>query len=102
MVFRALILFSLFVGVLDVTPGYACSCASPGTVCSHFWQVSTVFAGTVTAIEPVPERPGMLAIHFAVDQRGRGVDGDTIVIEAAAQNGVNCGYTFQIGERYVV
>lgn len=102
MVFRALILFSLFVGVLDVTPGYACSCASPGTVCSHFWQVSTVFAGTVTAIEPVAERPGMLAVHFAVDQRGRGVDGDTIVIEAAPQNGVNCGYTFQMGGRYVV
>jgi hypothetical protein len=44
----------------------------------------------------------MLAVRFAVDQRGRGVNTDTVVVESAPQNGINCGYTFSLGERYVV
>jgi hypothetical protein len=34
----------------------------------------------------------MWAVHFDVDQRGRGVDSDTVVVESAPQNGANCGY----------
>jgi hypothetical protein len=44
----------------------------------------------------------MLAVHFEVDQRGRGVDTDTVLVESAPQNGANCGYTFNVGQRYVV
>jgi hypothetical protein len=61
-----------------------------------------VFAGTVREIRPLPERPGLLAIHFDVDQRGRNVDSDTLVLESAPQNGANCGYTFAVGQRYLV
>ena len=99
---RVAILTILMLGSAGVVPADACSCASPGAPCTAYWRVSAVFAGTVQEIRPVPERPGMLAIHFDVDQRGRGVNSDTVVIESAPQNGANCGYTFTVGQRYVV
>jgi hypothetical protein len=43
----------------------------------------------------------MRAVRFAV-QGGRGVDSDSVVVESAPQDGFNCGYTFRVGESYVV
>jgi hypothetical protein len=44
----------------------------------------------------------VLAVLFEVDRRGHGIGADTVVVESPPQNGVNCGYTFRLGERYVV
>ena len=99
---RAVVIALSVVCVLDASPANACTCAPPRAACSQFWQVAAVFAGRVTQIAPLPERPGILAVRFAVEQRGRGVDSDTVVVESAPQDGVNCGYTFRVGESYVV
>jgi hypothetical protein len=99
---RLTILTVLVLGTIGLAPADACTCAPPRAPCAEYWRVSAVFAGTVREIRPVPERPGMLAVQFDVDQRGRGVDSDTVVVESAPQNGVNCGYTFTVGQRYVV
>ena len=99
---RAAILTFLVLGTWGVAPAGACTCAGPRAPCAEYWRVSAVFAGTVRDIRPVVARPGVSAVHFDVDQRGRGVESDTVVIESAPQNGFNCGYTFRVGERYVV
>ena len=101
-IMRAAILTFVLLGTWGVAPADACTCASPRAPCAEYWRVSAVFAGTVREIRPVPDRPGMLAVHFDVDQRGRGVESGIVVVESAPQNGVNCGYTFRVGERYVV
>src|SRR5262245_21218595 len=99
---RILIVALVAATLVEAPSADACTCASPTNTCAHFWRVSAVFAGTVRAIEPIADRPGLLAVSFDVDTRGRGVDGDRVVVESAPQNGVNCGYTFQVGQRYVV
>ena len=99
---RALLLTVVLLGTAYPGRADACTCAPPAAMCAVYWRVSTVFAGTVRDIQPVPERPGMLAVRFDVDQRGRGVESDSVTIESAPQDGVNCGYTFRVGERYVV
>ena len=100
-IMRLVILAMLALGTAGVAPAEACKCARSAP-CAEYWRVSAVFAGTVREIRPVPARPGMLAIHFDVDQRGRGVNSDAVVVEAAPQTGDNCGYTFAMGRRYVV
>jgi hypothetical protein len=99
---RLALLTLLFLAGAGLAPADACSCAASRAPCEEYWRVSAVFAGTVRETRPVPERPGMLAVQFAVDQRGRGVDSDSVVVESAPQNGGNCGYTFNVGQRYVV
>jgi hypothetical protein len=99
---RIILLTLLAISALHVTPAEACSCAGPSAPCSQYWRVSAVFAGRVEEIRPTSGEPGNLAVLFSVERRGRGVSSDAIVVESPAQNGVNCGYTFQVGERYVV
>jgi hypothetical protein len=64
--------------------------------------VSAVFAGRVEEIRPADGPPGNRAVRFSVERRGRGVSTDTVTIESQQQDGVNCGYTFQVGEQYIV
>src|SRR4051794_37008575 len=99
---RLAMLTIFLLGATGGAAANACSCASPGAPCATYWRVSAAFAGTVREIRPVPERPGILAVRLDVDQRGRGVASDTVVVESAPQNGFNCGYTFAVGQRYVV
>jgi hypothetical protein len=102
MMTRIILVALLAVFALYATPAEACSCAGPDAPCSQYWRVSAVFAGRVEDIRPTSGEAGNLAVRFAVERRGRGVTTDTVVVESPAQNGVNCGYTFQPGERYVV
>ena len=44
----------------------------------------------------------MVAVHFEVDRRGRGVASNRVVVEAEPKIGFNCGMTFGVGERYIV
>jgi hypothetical protein len=79
-----------------------------------------MFSGRVVAITPAPAgssatlagvtsmttssagRAGTLAIRFALDQPGYGTNGTEAIIYSDPQDGVNCGYSFKLGERYVV
>jgi len=99
---RVLIPMIVLLGFCGTPAAEACSCAAPGALCSAYWNTAAVFVGTVRDIQPVRERPRMLAIRFDVDQRGRGVSANTVVIEAEPQNGISCGYSFKVGVRYFV
>ena len=70
--------------------------------CAQSWHFEAVFAGTVVNIRPMPDTPGVMRVSFNVDARGRGVGSDTVEIVSAVQNGSNCGFTFRLGERYIV
>src|SRR5687767_239946 len=95
--------FTLFLfAALDVPRAAACSCAGPLAPCAQAWRVDAVFAGRVLDIRPSDNPGGSQAVRIAVEQRGRGVDADIVEVHSTPQNGVNCGYTFQAGERYVV
>src|SRR5262245_35659654 len=98
---RLAMLTFLVVGAASVAPADACSCVLGLAPCMQYWRVSAVFAGTARDIRPVPERPGILAVRFDVDQRGRGIESDTVVVESAPQNGANCGYAINVAQRTV-
>ena len=91
----------LVLGAAGVASASECL-APPSHVCAHYWQKAVVFVGTVREIRPVPERPTMVAVHFEVDRRGRGVASNRIVVQAEPKIGMNCGMTFRVGERYIV
>ena len=81
----------------------ACTCLGPGTACAAYWNVAAMFSGRVIAIEPAPPGSGQTqAVRFAVEHAGRGTSGGQAVILSTPQNGVNCGMTFEVGQRYVV
>jgi len=95
---------TLLIGAfLDARVADACSCLPAQSACAAYWQADAMFAGTVVDIQPAPAgAPERLAVRFTVDQPGRGTVGDSAVIYATPQDGINCGYTFRVGERYVV
>jgi hypothetical protein len=83
-------------------------------------DVAAMFSGRVVSITPAPAgssatvagvasmttssagSAGTLVIRFELDQRGYGTSGTEAVIYSDPQNGFNCGYSFKLGERYVV
>jgi hypothetical protein len=99
--FRHLLLSLFILCVVDVGSARACSCAPIGPACSAFWRSDAVFAGRVIEIRPATGK-ATLTVRFAVQQRGRGVDGDIVDVEAEPQNGFNCGFSFTVGQQYVV
>ena len=104
-------------GLLLVIPARyaaACSCESSGPSCQNYFRVDAVFAGTVTSISEVPDpdapplRPDELRIprsvrvEFALSNAFRGgITGATVSVTTAG-SGPACGYTFKIGEQYLV
>ena len=98
---RILVLTLLLVAALCIPPAEACNCVQAGAPCAQFWRVTAVFAGRVVDMRPT-DTPGIMTVRFAVEQRGRGVDSDTVEVASAPQNGTNCGSSFRMGERYVV
>src|SRR5262245_16435278 len=99
---RVAILTFVFVCSVAVQPAHACTCVPALAPCAQFWKVSAVFVGTVRDIQPVEGSPVTKLVSFDVEQAGRGIAGKRVTVEAAVQTGSNCGYTFQLGERYVV
>jgi hypothetical protein len=104
-------------GLLLVIPARyaaACSCESSGPSCQNYFRVDAVFAGTVTSISEVPDpdapplRPDELRIprsvrvEFALSNAFRGgITGATVSVRTAG-SGPACGYTFKVGEQYLV
>lgn len=101
---RMPILTLLVLAGAAVPPANSCMCAVPGPPCAEYWNASAVFAGTVREIRAVPDRPGIIAATFDVDRRGEGVRSDTVVVESQSSGGSidACGFTFLVGQRYVV
>ena len=81
----------------------ACSCGT-GPVCSHYFESDAVFIGTVQRIAKGAQdrlQRGMLQVDIGVNSPFRGVNGSAVTV-VTADNGAACGYTFQVGERYLV
>jgi hypothetical protein len=109
--------FAAALGLLLLLPARqaaACSCASSGPPCQNYFHVAAVFAGTVTSISEVPDpdapplRPNEIRIarsvrvEFALSQSFRGdLTGATVSVTTAG-SGPACGYTFTVGEQYLV
>ena len=90
--------------------GVACICGGGTPPCEEYWNAAVVFFGTVARLSPMPveEKLGerivsyskLLAI-FNVEAAYRGeVEKEVGVITGMGDG--DCGYRFQIGERYLV
>lgn len=95
-----------------VSDAGACSCEAPGPPCQNAFRVDAVFAGTVRSITELPDdrpplRPGegriplAVRVDFDTVTAFRGIDGSTASIVTAG-SGPACGYTFKVGERFLV
>jgi hypothetical protein len=96
---RKVLLFLL--AFVSIPPAAAaCTCFRPAT-CEVLWTAAAVFAGRVLDIRPAvqPGLTGAKAVRFAVEHPGRGVSGQEIVVLAFPETGVNCGFTFALGQR---
>ena len=96
---------SISFGVLPPTAVYACSCAPPGLPAEELERATAVFAGKVTEID-IPR--GLLqssadpvAVTFQVSEVWKGSVQPALVAKTA-RSGASCGYTFSIGQEYLV
>jgi hypothetical protein len=100
------------VTVASAGEALACSCMASGPPCQNAFQVDGVFAGTVLSISALPDegpplRPGesripqTVRVEFADVMAFRGVQGPALSVLTAG-SGPACGYTFKVGERYLV
>lgn len=88
-------------------------CAIP-TVEEDFQANDVVFAGTVSAVDDKEEEQSKesvqssedatLTVHFKLDKKWKGVDGDTIAITTPSSDyGFICAIMrFSVGDRYVI
>ena len=91
-----------------------CSCPGSGPACQSYFQVDAVFAGRVTAISEVPDPdapplrsnelriPGSVRVDIMLSDVFRGSVKGTTVSVTTAGSGPACGYTFTVGEEYLV
>lgn len=108
------LLLGVVIVVLLASPtANACSCAGNGPPCESYGMASAVFAGTVIG-ERLSERPKKgertkideidwvpRAVKFSVEQAYSGVTGTEVEV-FTGRGGGDCGYGFQVGQRYLV
>jgi len=103
---------SLLLGFFSSVSGS--TCMAPGPVCYEYWKTDVVFVGRVTDIShpDFPEgqtSPPATMVHFSVEEVFRGVKGNEIEIASGIRRLGNLrtsadgmGYSFEIGQRYLV
>ena len=90
----------------------ACSCGGTGAPCESYGRAAAVFAGTVIgerlSERPKGERPKPdeidwvpRAVKFSVEQAYSGEIGTEVEV-FTGRGGGDCGYGFQVGQRYLV
>ncbi len=89
------VLAALF--TLVPSPAEACSCMAQGFEEARS-GAAAIFEGRVDAIEPIG---GQLRVRFHVTQAWRGVEHESVEL-LTASNSAACGYTFEIGQHYLV
>ena len=83
----------------------ACTCDRPGPPCQGTWTadaVSTASAVAVVRPSAGEETFGTLRVRLAVDRVFRGDIPPGEMEIATGSSGASCGYTFVVGERYLV
>lgn len=86
-----------------VSPAQACSCAYPPDA-ADLRFVDTVFSGTVVEAAPWDGRGSsatLIPVKVSVDHVWIGDVEPTTTVRTAA-SGASCGYTFNVGTRYLV
>lgn len=125
-----LLILTFILGLLSLaavqpTPVYACSCA-PSSIDEARQQADAIFLGNVIAVDrhikasqgmrvrltrPFPfvaldrqwgRFTGPSHVTFELNQAWKGAAQQRVTIEALEQNGVNCGYSFEVGQPYLV
>ncbi|CAH1230858.1 hypothetical protein PAECIP111891_06751 [Paenibacillus allorhizoplanae] len=95
-----------FMSLVMPSKSYACSCALQTDPIKALEQSKVVFSGKVLAIEPqVLDINGILdhkiAVHFDVEKSWKGMN-QTQAIVLTNLGEPSCGYTFGLGEPYLV
>lgn len=95
-----------FMSLVVPSKSYACSCALQTDPIKAVERSKVVFSGKVLAIEPqVLDINGILdhkiAVHFDVEKSWKGMN-QTQAIVLTNLGEPSCGYTFQLGEPYLV
>lgn len=81
---------------------YACSCAPPGTPLEERDMSDFVFAGEVLRIDTViVETYPWRSVRFRVQRLWKGPD-STQVDVLTGMNDADCGFPFEVGEKYLV
>ncbi len=95
---------------VGTTVSEACTCMLSGPACQEFWQTDAVFDGTVMAIEPMARDLDLGNRTIAVVERlvklnarqsWKGVDAGRVEV-VTGNGGGDCGFEFEVGERYLV
>jgi hypothetical protein len=80
----------------------ACSCGTPPSPTVSLQHSAAVFTGKVISVEPQSAWPkDAVVVTVEVDRIWKGPASATIVVETASDGGA-CGYTFTIGEQYLI
>jgi hypothetical protein len=84
-------------------PAAACICVGVGAPCEAFFDASAVFIGTVVSIDPVSTTQpfSQRRVHLEVSDAFRGMTTQNVDVETGEGSG-DCGYRFNVGERYLV
>ncbi|MER5427134.1 hypothetical protein [Streptosporangium roseum] len=103
---RVLAVLLLVAATLAIAPGTACACScAPFEPKDQVEQSAVVFTGTVTAVHQVegaplgPRPPIVYTFHADQVYKGRA---DAAFQVATNSDGASCGYSFDIGTRYLV
>lgn len=102
-VMRSLIVIAAIAVLFAVlTPSAnACSCGSPGLPCEAYGAAAAVFVGTPISIRQTNEMWTSRAVKFSVEQSYLGVAGTEVEVFTGSGGG-DCGYYFEVGQRYLV
>lgn len=85
----------------------ACSCIGPRMPCDAYGSAAAVFVGTPVSVRLAERKKGEdldwtpRAFKFLVEQSYLGVSGTEIEV-FTGRGGGDCGYSFKVGERYLV
>ena len=102
----SLVVLLLFLGVFAES-AYACTCVGPPMPCDAFGSADAVFVGTATSMLGSKQRDSKevdwtpRSFKFTVEQSYSGIDGTEVEV-FTGRGGGDCGYSFKIGERYLV
>lgn len=97
----------VLVAALAIFAGFASRACACSCVFSDFYSAfarsHAVFLGEVLEISsPSPERPYEVAVTLRVENAWKGAPAPSTIRVLTASSGVSCGYSFQVGSRYLV
>jgi hypothetical protein len=104
----AILMFGVtFILIFNSSPAEACGCLDCYTtqkecIRQALKSSTVVFSGEVTRITR-EGRPGYeVGVTFKVKESWKGITGNEVVIFSEIDNGGNCGFRFEVGEKWLI